>query len=66
MLGDPGQGLGIATLVVTDNERGDGDAAGRGQFQGVRVAVRVATDDGVDNLCQHGPAGSDLLPDMRP
>jgi hypothetical protein len=24
--------------------------------------VRVAADDGVDNLCQHGHAASDLLP----
>jgi hypothetical protein len=29
---------------------------GRGQFKGVRVAVRVPADDGVDNLCQHGHA----------
>jgi hypothetical protein len=27
-------------------------------IQGVRVAVRVAADDGVDNLCQHGHAAS--------
>ena len=40
-------------------------ATGRGQFKGVRVTVRVAADDGVDNLCQHRHAASDLLPGMR-
>jgi hypothetical protein len=58
MLGDPGDRFGKAALVVADHQRGDGGATGRGQFKGVRVAA----DDGVDNLCQHGHAASVLLP----
>jgi hypothetical protein len=62
MLGDPGDRFGKAALVVADHQRGDGCATGRGQFNSVRVAVRVAADDGIDNLCQHGHAASDLHP----
>jgi hypothetical protein len=62
MLGDPRDGIGIAALVVADHQRGDGDPTGRGQLQGMRIAVRVATNDAIDNLCQHGHAASNLLP----
>jgi hypothetical protein len=62
MLGDPRDGIGVTALVVADHQRGDGDATGRGQLQSMRIAVRVAANDGVDNLCQHGHAASNLLP----
>jgi hypothetical protein len=62
MLGDPGDRFGKAALVVADHQRGDGGATGRGQFKGVPVPVRIAADNGVDNLCQHGHAASELLP----
>lgn len=62
MLGDPRDRIGVAALVIADHQRGDGDAAGRGQLQGMGIAVRVAADNGVDDLCQHGHAASNLLP----
>jgi hypothetical protein len=66
VLGDPGQRVSEAALVVADAQRGDAHAGGRGHFQGVCVAMRVAADDGVDNICQHGHTASGLLPGMGP
>jgi len=54
VLEDPGQQLGVAAGVVGDRAGGDRCPGGERDFYVVGVAVGVDTNDGVDEVCQHG------------